>query len=151
MLSRLRWRSSGVHPMLALPPADHAVAGSRRPVVLFVEPDVLLRQSVAHDLREAGLDIVEVADGAECLEVLQSNAHVDLMCTEMQGLGEFDGESLALKARTMRPELRIVVASTESPKWPFRQTIDGFIGKPYDNVRVSQRINALLTEAEEES
>ncbi len=119
--------------------------------MLFVEADALLRQSMAHALREAGVEVVEAANAAECLAVLRSNAQVDLMCMEMEGLGGLDGESLALEARALRPDLRIIVASAHAPVWPFRQTINGFVGKPYDYARASRRITALLTEACEES
>lgn len=114
--------------------------------MLFVEADAQLRQSMAHALREAGVEVVEAANAAECMDIVRSDARIDLMCTELDGLGSLDGESLAQEARALRPDLRIIVASAHAPEWPFRQTIDGFVGKPYDHARASRRIKAVLAE-----
>ena len=132
--------------MHARPPGHNPGAGSRRPVVLFVEGDVMLRQSVAHSIREAGFEVVEAASMAESLEVLQSTTPIAVLLTEMQGPDDLDGVSLSEKARKVRPDLRIVVASTSAPGWPFRRLIDGFVGKPYDGARVVQRISDVLTD-----
>lgn len=126
-------------------PADMPMAGSRRHVVLLVEGDVILRQSMAHALREAGFEVVEAASMAESLEVLQSTTPIDLLLTEMQGPDGLDGVFLAQRAKTARPSLRIVIASGKAPEWPFRRMIDAFVGKPYDSARVVQRLNDLLT------
>ena len=135
----------GISVMHASPLGHNPGAGSRRLVVLFVEGDVMLRQSMAHSIREAGFEVVEAASMAESLEVLQSTTPIDLLLTEMQGPGDLDGVSLSQKARKARPDLRIVVASTKAPEWPFRRLIDGFVGKPYDSARVVQRISDVLT------
>ncbi len=118
-------------------------------MVLFVEGDVVLRQSMARSLRAAGFEVVEAASMAESIEVLQSTAPIDLLLTEMQGPDNLDGVSLSQKAKASRPNLKIVVASAKAPEWPFRRLIDAFVGKPYDSARVVRRISDLLADTAE--
>jgi DNA-binding response OmpR family regulator len=130
--------------MHQLPSAESPGAHARRAVILFVEGDVMLRQSMAQSLRKAGFEVVEAARMAEALKVLRSIAPIDILLTEMQGADDLDGVSLSHMAKESRPGLKIVVASTQAPEWPFRRLIDDFVGKPYDSARVIQRISDLL-------
>ena len=69
-------------------PARHAG------VVLIVEEDVLLRLITASNLREAGFEVVEVANAAEAVIVLNSMA-VDVMLTDVNMRGKMIGLALA--------------------------------------------------------
>jgi CheY-like chemotaxis protein len=135
--------------MHAAPPADNPASSPRQPAVLFVESDVMLRQTAAHSLREAGFEVVEAATAREALEVVQSSKQIDVLLTELQNTGGLDGAVLTAQARAVRPDIKIVVASGQAPDWPFRRTLDAFIGKPYDNLRMANRIRALLTGEDE--
>ena len=63
-------------------------------VVLIVEDDVLLRLMTASNLREAGFEVVEVANAAEAVIVLNSMA-VDVMFADVNMPGKMNGLALA--------------------------------------------------------
>lgn len=116
----------------------------RKPTVLVVEDDVLIRLSVADALRSAGLDVIEAATGDEALTVLASSATVDLVFTDIQMPGSTDGLALAQIARQMRPSLKIIVTSGNAPARPSPGLADVFFGKPYAFDRLVERIKGLL-------
>jgi two-component system, response regulator PdtaR len=124
-------------------------AAAKRPTVLVVEDEVLIRLMIADNLRTEGLTVIEAANADEALTILRSDIAVHLLFTDVAMPGSMDGLGLAEHARAMRPELKILVTSGRAPKWPTRNVADGFFGKPYDVARVVERITALLGTAEE--
>jgi CheY-like chemotaxis protein len=116
----------------------------KRPVVLVVEDEVLLRLMIADELRSNGLSVVEAANADEALTVLRSSASVDLLFTDVRMPGSIDGWALAALMRAAQPELKIIVASGQSPGRLSRNIADAFFDKPYDAGRVAKRITALL-------
>src|SRR5262247_906112 len=63
-------------------------------VVLIVEDDVLLRLITAADLRHAGFEVLEAANAAEALTVLNSVA-VDALISDVNLPGNLNGLGLA--------------------------------------------------------
>jgi CheY-like chemotaxis protein len=128
--------------------ADRPGLEPERPIVLFVEDDVLLRLMIADELRSNGLSVVEAANADEALMVLRSSAPVDLLFTDIRMPGSMDGLALAALMRTTQPELRIIVASGHLPEWPSRGIADAFFFKPYDAETVVKRVKELLATIE---
>jgi DNA-binding response OmpR family regulator len=126
------------------PPADVPVSTSIKPSILYLEGDIILRQATAEALRAAGFTVMEAVTGSEAQTVLRSSVTVDLLLTELQFDGPIDGVTLMQLARSARPHLKIVVASSQIPGWPLRRTVDAFFGKPYDIGRVVKRIKGLV-------
>jgi CheY-like chemotaxis protein len=117
---------------------------SIKPSILYLEGDIILRQATAEALRAAGFTVMEAVSGSEAQTVLRSSVAIDVLLTELQFEGSFGGVAFMEFARSNRPQLKIVVASSEIPGWPLRRTVDAFFGKPYDIGRVVNRIKGLV-------
>jgi CheY-like chemotaxis protein len=74
-------------------------------MVVDDDPDVLTTLSTI--LKNAGHTVIEAASGVEALDLLDGNASLDLLLTDviMPGLNGFN---LARMARTRRPSLKIL-------------------------------------------
>ena len=91
------------------PPAE--LAGAPRAgyneTVLVVDDEPTVRMLVTEVLEELGYTAIEAADGAAGLKVLQSNARIDLLVTDV-GLPGMNGRQVADAARAMRPGLKVL-------------------------------------------
>src|SRR5690606_7127742 len=89
-------------------------AGDNRPVkILMVDDDKPILEVVSEALSDEGYDVVTATDGDEALEKIQNDASIDVLFSDvvMPGLS---GVDLARKAASIRPGLRIVLASGHS-------------------------------------
>jgi len=75
--------------------------------VLVVEDEATVRMLVTETLGELGYAALEAADGPSGLAILQSDARVDLLVTDV-GLPGLNGRQLADAARLLRPGLRVL-------------------------------------------
>ena len=57
---------------------------SRRPVVLIVEDEVLLRMDAADMIRSAGFDVVEAENAANAIEILEVRSDITVVFTDIQ-------------------------------------------------------------------
>ncbi|WP_288585925.1 ATP-binding protein, partial [uncultured Methylobacterium sp.] len=86
-------------------PMAPAVAGE---TVLIVDDEPTVRMLVSDVLSELGYTAVEATDGAGGLRVLQSDARVDLLVTDVGLPGGMNGRQLADAARASRPGLKVL-------------------------------------------
>jgi PAS domain S-box-containing protein len=75
--------------------------------VLVVDDEATVRMLVTETLDELGYAALEAMDGQAGLTILQSNARVDLLVTDV-GLPGLNGRQLADAARVVRPHLKIL-------------------------------------------
>jgi CheY-like chemotaxis protein len=75
--------------------------------VLVVDDEATIRMLVTETLEELGYAAIEVADGQSALKILESDARVDLLVTDV-GLPGMNGREVADAARAMRPDLRVL-------------------------------------------
>ncbi len=76
--------------------------------VLIVDDEPTVRMLVSDVLSELGYTAVEATDGAGGLRVLQSDARVDLLVTDVGLPGGMNGRQLADAARASRPGLKVL-------------------------------------------
>ena len=67
--------------------------------VMVVEPDVLVRMTVADYLRECGYRVVEAMTGEEALSMLGAGVKVDTILSAVTLRGAIDGFALAQRIR----------------------------------------------------
>ena len=84
---------------------------SRRPVVLIVEDEVLLRMDAADMIRSAGFDVVEAENAADAIEILEVRPDITVVFTDIQMPGSMDGLKLARAVRGRWPPIKIVATS----------------------------------------
>jgi len=91
-----------IHPLAA---GQSANAGGK--TVLVVEDEPSVRNLVIDVLHERGYATLEAADGQTGLQILQGQASVDLLISDV-GLPGLNGRQLADAARAQRPDLPIL-------------------------------------------
>jgi CheY-like chemotaxis protein len=85
--------------------APRARAGE---TVLIVDDDPAIRMLITEVLEELGYAAVEAGDGNSGLKVLQSNARIDLLITDVGLPGGMNGRQIADAARVARPDLKVL-------------------------------------------
>ena len=99
--------------------ADEAVApaaSKARPVtsgesILVIDDEPGVREVIAYVLRDEGYEVIEADDGLSGLNVLRSDATIDLLITDIGLPGELDGLQVAEAARELRPDLKVLFAT----------------------------------------
>src|SRR6476659_8346143 len=83
----------------------------RRPVVLIVEDELLLRIDAAEMIKAAGFEVVEAANADQAIEVLEARRDITVVFTDIQMPGSMDGLKLARAVRGRWPPIKIVATS----------------------------------------
>lgn len=85
--------------------APRAVAGE---TVLVVDDEPTVRMLVTEVLQDLGYTAIEAADGSAGLQVLRSNARIDLLVTDVGLPGGMNGRQVADAGREIRPGLKVL-------------------------------------------
>jgi len=123
----------GTNVILSFPvnPADGSGGGETPVKILMVDDDKPILEVVSEALADEGYAVLTATNGEEALEKIHNDASIDILFSDvvMPGLS---GVDLAKRAASLRPELKIVLASGHAEGW-----IEGlpqdvhFIAKPY--------------------
>jgi CheY-like chemotaxis protein len=84
--------------------APRSITGGR---VLVVDDEPLVRMLVLEVLEESGYESYDAGDGISALEILKSDAAIDLLITDV-GMPGMHGRELAEAARALRPGLKVL-------------------------------------------
>ena len=102
-----RHRQPAINPETSesLPTPD---ARPHRETILVVEDEPSIRELVSEILADTGYDVRQASDGSTGLQILQSDATIDLLITDVGLPGAMNGRQMADAARTSRPQLKIL-------------------------------------------
>jgi PAS domain S-box-containing protein len=92
----------------AAEPVEPAERRGEGETVLVVDDEPAIRALVIESLEDCGYVAVEAEDSLAALAILQSDARVDLLITDVGLPGGMNGRQLADAARVSRPALRIL-------------------------------------------
>jgi CheY-like chemotaxis protein len=129
---------------------DDASSGSAAtppPTVLVVADEVLVRLALSDYLRECGYNVLEASDAREAIEIMTSEALVDIAFSDITMPGSLDGFGLAQWIRRERPDIKVVLTSgvARSARAAAELCEDGpMLAKPYEHADLERRIRALL-------
>jgi PAS domain S-box-containing protein len=76
--------------------------------VLVIDDEESIRMLISDVLEEAGYRVLDAADGQAGLKILQSEARIDLLITDVGLPGGFNGRQVADAARQNRPDLKVL-------------------------------------------
>ncbi|RMU68645.1 Hybrid two-component sensor histidine kinase/response regulator CvgSY [Pseudomonas syringae pv. apii] len=76
--------------------------------VMIVDDEPSIRMLVAEVLEDQGYIPIEAGEGASALKVLESDARIDLLVTDVGLPGGMNGRQLADAARIIRPDLKVL-------------------------------------------
>lgn len=116
--------------------------------VLVVEDEVLIRLMVADALRAQGITVIEASNADEALRVLQSALPIQLLLTDIHMPSALDGLALAHAARATRPDLKLVVVSSQPAANEVSGLADAFFAKPFILTAMVERVRSLLAESQ---
>jgi CheY-like chemotaxis protein len=120
------------------------LSATRRPVVLIVEDEFLLRLDAADMIAAAGFEVVEAANADEAIEILQSRHDITVVFTDVQMPGSMDGLKLARAVRGRWPPIKIVATSGHVHLGEADLPQGGrFLRKPYSLVEVTDVLREL--------
>ncbi len=88
------------------PPASDDAAPGHGEVVLVVDDEPTVRMLVLEVLREGGYRALEAGDGPTALRILETDARIDLLITDVGLPGGMNGRQVADAARLLRPGLK---------------------------------------------
>ena len=136
----------------ALEPATSPVlprAGSGRgETILLVEDDADVRTFAADLLRELGYEVLAAETGTEALGLLEQNAEVQLLFTDVALPGGMTGRQLADEAVRRRPGLKVLYTTGYARNAIVHQgRLDPgveLIVKPFTSAALASRIRQLL-------
>jgi PAS domain S-box-containing protein len=77
-------------------------------VVLVIDDEPTIRMLISEVLAESGYAVIEAPDGPAGLRVLESNAKIDLLITDVGLPGGMNGRQIADAARVYRPDLKVL-------------------------------------------
>ncbi|HUH55734.1 MAG TPA: PAS domain-containing protein, partial [Rhodanobacter sp.] len=83
-------------------------AARQRETILVVEDEPSIRELVCERLVDSGFHTLHAADGSAGLRILQSEASIDLLITDVGLPGSLNGRQMADVARTVRPGLKVL-------------------------------------------
>jgi CheY-like chemotaxis protein len=120
-------------------------AGVRRPVILIVEDDFLIRMNAAEMIDDAGFNVVEAGNADEAIVILEARPDIHVVFTDIQMPGSMDGLKLARFVRGRWPPIKIVATSGNSIVGDGDLPEGGvFLPKPYTFDAVASTLRELV-------
>ena len=84
---------------------------TKRPMVLIVEDEFMLRMNAVEMIEVAGYDVVEAGNADEAIVILEARRDIHVVFTDIQMPGSMDGLKLARFVRGRWPPIEIVATS----------------------------------------
>jgi CheY-like chemotaxis protein len=117
---------------------------AKRPTVLIVEDEFLLRMNAAEMIGEAGFEVIEAGSADEAISILESRSDIRIVFTDIQMPGSMDGLKLAAAVRNRWPPIKILATSGRSFIRESDLPEGGlFVPKPYTFERISTLLHEL--------
>ena len=141
-------RHVGDHQEDAVTTSSAAAPAFVGTTVLIVDDEASIRMLLSDTLADLGYTALEASDGASALLVLQSNARIDLLVSDVGLAGGINGRQLAEMARQRRPGLKVlfVTGYAEGANIREGQLAEGMeiLTKPFAMDVLADRIGKLL-------
>jgi CheY-like chemotaxis protein len=116
--------------------------------VLVLDNDVLVRLAICEYLRDCGYRVLEAANADEAKAILEKrDIKIDVLLNDIEMRGDMNGFAFASWARSVRPDLEIVLAGTPERAANAAGELcekGPILGRPYEPQAVLQRIKRLL-------
>jgi CheY-like chemotaxis protein len=117
---------------------------NKKPVVLVVEDDELIRINAAEMVRDLGFDVIEAAHADEAIALLETTTEIAVVFTDIQMPGSMDGLRLVAVVRERWPPVALLVASGQMQPRPVDLPLGArFVSKPYLPRQLKTHLTAL--------
>jgi CheY-like chemotaxis protein len=117
---------------------------AKRPVVLIVEDDFLIRMHASEIIADAGFNVIEAGSADEAIVILENRFDITVVFTDIQMPGSMDGLKLAAAIRGRWPPIKIVATSGLVDVRQDDLPEGGrFLPKPYSAEQIVQALREL--------
>ncbi|MND92352.1 Blue-light-activated protein [compost metagenome] len=117
--------------------------------ILLIDDESILRMLIKDMLSELEFQVMEVPDGHAGLAVLQSDAAIDLLITDIGLPGGLDGRQVADAARALRPGLKVLfITGYAEQSVTDRQGLEPgmqVLAKPFALEELVERVRQILS------
>lgn len=149
-LPRYHGQSASLHAPATPEPTSTSVEGR---TVLVVDDEPNVRILVTEVLQEMGLNTLEAAEGPSGLRILDSDAHLDLLISDIGLPGGMNGRQLADAAREKRPSLRVlfITGYAEGSVLDRSSTLSDYevLTKPFTITDLEEKVRSMLEPGQE--
>jgi CheY-like chemotaxis protein len=118
---------------------------SKRPVVLIVEDETLIRMNAIDMIEADGFDVIEATGADDAILILEQRSDIRLIFTDIDMPGSMDGLKLAHFVKSRWPPIKIVATSGHT-KIAESDLPEGsrFLAKPYAAATITRVIRQLI-------
>jgi two-component system, response regulator PdtaR len=121
-----------------------AKSETKRPVVLIVEDEFLIRMDAVDMVRSAGFEVVEAENADEAILILEARFDITVVFTDIQMPGSMDGLKLAAAIRGRWPPIKIVATSgLLNIKKEDLPPGSRYLPKPYSAAQITEALREL--------
>ena len=117
--------------------------------ILIVEDDEDVLAVAAESLRELGYQVVTALNAAQALEILRGNQPVELLFSDVIMPGGMNGAQLAVEARRVRPELKVLLTSGyTAAALSFEHGLPdnlNVVSKPYRREELARKLRLVIS------
>lgn len=126
-------------------------SSARRPVILLVEDEPLVRRTVARMLEAEGFSVVDAEDGRAARDLLtKSNLVPDLVVTDLR-MPHLNGAELGRAVSKLRPGVPVLYMSgfgTETSGWLAPEVLTScYLAKPFSREQLLDTVRRCLQKA----
>jgi CheY-like chemotaxis protein len=113
--------------------------------VLVVEDVALIRMTTVDMVESLGHTTLEAGDGPQAIALIELHPDIEVLLTDL-GLPGMSGAEMVKKAREMRPNLKVIIASgysserADSPDLPKDVS---YLPKPYNNAQLKRALDEI--------
>jgi CheY-like chemotaxis protein len=116
----------------------------KRPVVLIVEDEVLIRMGALAMVHNAGFEALQAANADDAIKILEARDDIRVVFTDINMPGSMDGLKLAAAVRDRWPPIEFIVTSGHrAPATDDLPERARFIDKPYSDSQVIRALTEL--------
>jgi CheY-like chemotaxis protein len=118
---------------------------SKRPVVLIVEDETLVRLNAVEMIETDGFEVIEATSADDAILILEQRNDIRLIFTDIDMPGSMDGLKLAHFVKGRWPPIKIIATSGHA-KITESELPEGsrFLAKPYAAATITRAIHQLI-------
>ena len=130
--------------------SEQRVTATESADILLVEDDPSVLALGIEMLNGLGYGVVTASDAAGALEILKRGNRVDLIFTDVVMPGGRTGVQLAVEARTLRPEVKVLLTSGYTGEALARHQTEALplIEKPFREEELAAKLREVLESAD---
>ncbi len=133
-----------LEPELVLDDEELATLSGHERTILLVEDDAGVRAVTAALLKEHQFTVIEADNGVRALEIIDREAAIDLLFTDIVMPGGMNGFELGRLARERRPHLPVLYATGYTASFGVSEQGADVLTKPYREADLLAKLRTLL-------